>query len=235
VARAVGLLAILGGLVAAPAQAFELLQSGLDVEPTPQSVLVIRVEPHSPAARSGLTLIPGTVARVRYINGKDAMTVWRQGGLESAFASDSVLVTLGVRGPDDLYERLDGPFLIRNEDPPDAMLTRLLTAKSWASAARLARSRYVTPQAAALTWARIALEAEEQARANLFKRAIALAQTIPPTEPAYQVVAAQLPYWRTALDRSAEEDRRLLGREVSHHGSSPHHHPPKKSGRPRKP
>lgn len=213
-------------LWAAPHQAlaFELGSSGIHVTRTPQSLLLRWIVPHSPAARAGLRMKSGVVARIRYLNGTEAMALAAEHALEAAYASDSLTVTLGVRTPEALEERLEGPYRIQLAESPDAMLLRLISGRQWQAAANLARSQRVSAEAASAAWARLALEAEEQARADRWHQALALAGVIPAAEPAYQVVAARLPYWRTAAERTAREDRRLLGHEIAHPEPYPRRH-----------
>lgn len=203
------------------AHAGELGHSGLHVERTPQSLLLTRLDANSPAALAHVPSLDGRVVRLLYVNGDPALEQLQQGTLGAAFRARTVMVTLGVREHDALEEHLEGPFVLDLVDSAQSRLRRLIASRQWLKVAALASTGQLLPEETRATWARVALEATQYARSERWALAIELGDTIPPTDPAYRQVSAQLPDWRLAAKQDLKEERRVLAREIVHPGPNP--------------
>lgn len=209
------LLGALGLLLAMPSQAlaWELGQSGLHLQRTPHNLIVTRIEANSPAYFAAVPFSKEGIQQLEYVNGRKARDLLRDGELEQAFASNSVCVTLRVRGSGDLESHLIGPFNLSLRLSPAQRMQRHVRSQRWLEAAALARSGSVPQGAVTSFWSRVALEAQTCARAESWDQAMKLARLVPKHDPSAASLQASLPYWQTLANRSNEEARKLLGRE----------------------
>lgn len=208
-------------LLAPAAEAWELGNSGLQVERTPQSLLVTGIDPHSPADGARIPATGDRVVRLRYVNGKDALELLAKDHLRIMFGMPVVTVTLGVRGPDDHEERLEGPYRLDLVDAPETRIRRFMASNQWEKGCSLVRSGVLGTAETEAFWSRLALSAHEHARADQWKEAIAIVDLLGPQDPAYAVLLRYGKEWRAAAAEARRGDRQLLAREVLHAGPNP--------------
>lgn len=219
--RRVAAAVALSVLLSPAAQAWELGNSGLQVERTPQSLLVTGIDPHSPADGARLPAMGDRVLRLRYVNGKDALELLEKDHLRVMFGMPSVTITLGVRGPGDLEERLEGPYRLDLVDAPETRIKRFMATGQWEKGSNLVRSGVLGPSETEAFWSRLALAAHEHARGGQWREALAITALLGPQDPVYARLQPEARTWRAAMAESLLEDRRLSAREVIHQAPNP--------------
>ncbi|HEY9898015.1 MAG TPA: hypothetical protein V6D00_02430 [Pantanalinema sp.] len=208
-------------LSAPAAEAFELGNSGIQVERSPQSLIVKGIDPHSPADGARLSVSGDRLVRLRYVNGQDALDLLAKDRLRIPFGMPSVTVTLGVRGPNDLEERLEGPYRLDLVDSPETRIRRHMASEQWERGVTLVRSGALGAADAEAFWSRLTLAAHAHARAGQWREALAIAGLLGPSDPAYAALLRYGKEWRTAAAEAERGDRQLLAREVLHAGPNP--------------
>lgn len=193
--------------------------SGLDVLPTPRGLWIQHVVPYSPAAQAHVIASSPPTSRLAFVNGEDALELYRGGRLEPAFASTSVMVTLGVQRSNELRESLLGPFVLILQPSPDERSRAALDDDDWRTAAALAGRGMLGPDATDRVWSRLTLESRQAARAGRYSETLALAGMLAASDRAS--LAGSLGAWQAAWDAELQADRRLLPRERFCRGHGP--------------
>jgi hypothetical protein len=122
------------------------------VQTTPQSVLLLRVAPQSPASRAGLSNVdrpPGganrppapVVVRLLSVNGRpvaDLTTEELVGAFTPGAARDAVTLMIGRRGASDVEEGQIGPIVVQLVPSRAARVLNLVGQSQWQRALELA-------------------------------------------------------------------------------------------------
>lgn len=218
-ARALGGVILALALATTPAQALELGRSGLDVTVTPQSLVIRTIAPYSPAWLARVPHGGGLTARLAFVNGEDAYQLYREGRLQEAFATGSVMVAVALRAPQDLGERLTGPHELVLKASPRQRAMAALDESDWATAADLAASAMLEPDMALRVWGRLAQEARTLGLAGQWRAALAVADRLPADQRT--ALAPQRDHWHSQLEAQLRDDRALSPRERHLPGRGP--------------
>ncbi len=195
-----------GAAIAAPSSAILpwqysgwLGKSGMFVQSTPQSLLVLRVARHSPAALAGVEgpapkparpakgkPAEGEVLRILSINGRSPADLTAR-ELKDTFApvpaAGRVAVMFGRRGPGDLQEAREGPVLVDIFPPASGRAYQLAGERQWQRALEAAKGNQEIRSGVV---ARMLFDAQQQALSGNPSTALKVLALVPRDDPGHQ-------------------------------------------------